>query len=89
MVGSHLSVTVHGATNLSQSIGNPVVQLSLEGQVFTTKSASAKEHPQWNENFTFNITNGRDSLEITAISTDGTNERFLGRVNIHLTDLAD
>ena len=28
MVGSHLQVTVHGATNLSQSIGSPVVKLS-------------------------------------------------------------
>ena len=32
---------------------------------------------------------GRDALKITVVSSDGTDERFLGCVNINLTELQD
>ena len=32
---------------------------------------------------------GRDALKITVVSYDGTDERFLGNVQINLTDLQD
>jgi Ca2+-dependent lipid-binding protein len=49
---------------------DPYVELRIEGQQIQTNFKKSTLSPVWNESFTFDITHGKDPLEVYVMDKD-------------------
>ena len=94
MHGSILTVHVVEARDLKpmdmEDTSDPYVILMIEDQRIETNYKKSTLAPVWNESFTFDIQNGRDSLKVTVMDKDiFGNDEFEGQCLVRLGDLRD
>lgn len=93
MEGSILTVHVIQAENLKvvekSAGGEPAVELACEGQRIETKAAKDPVSPNWDEKFTFSISQGSDDLKLTVWGKGKSKRDFEGQLAIPLTLIRD
>ena len=93
MEGSILTVRVIQAENLKvvekSAGGEPAVELACEGQRIETKAAKDPVSPNWDEKFTFSISQGSDDLKLTVWGKGKSKRDFEGQLAIPLTLIRD
>lgn len=68
--------------------GNPVSQISFQGQIVESRDVMKSESPVWNEEFIFNVTQPKGDILVNIFSKKKEYE-FMGRFNIPIEELKD
>lgn len=94
MHGSILTVHVVEARDLKpmdmDGTSDPYVILQIEGQRIETNYKKSTLQPVWNESFTFEITHGREPIQIVVMDKDTFgNDDLEGMCQFSLNELQD
>jgi hypothetical protein len=95
MKGSVLSVNVIDARNLlplaaNRRFANAQVKMSIEGQSMRTQEVANTNDPVWNEVIPFDITEGREKLQLSVIDVVSREDRQeIGKCEIDLDFLCE